>query len=195
MKITPIRDLTRASERFVSLPPKHLTTAAQTGAFSPPHMVRGKGGRLRRVLQPTHSNPCIPRKRLLSLPRSYDRNLLSLHSLLWHSCSTPSNRQAEPHTYLLARKKLLGNHWSTSWNQQQQNRIKFQTQPRWKTSCEPEKRLGTVLFWLSHIRKKPVMFLSGSACKQQPRQLLTRTGCSHTLKTLKSIITWKLHKS
>lgn len=158
MKIMPIRDLTIDSERFISPTPKHLTAAPQTGAFSSPHMARGKGGRLRRVIHPTHSNLCIPWRRFLSPSRTYDRNLLSPHSFLWQSCCTSSNREAEPCAYLLAIKKLPGNYWSTSVNQQQWKGITFRTQPWWKRYCEPEKCLRTVLFWLSHIRKKPVLF-------------------------------------
>lgn len=138
MKITPIRDPTIDSERFISPTPKHLTTAPPTGAFSPPHVAHGKGGRLCKVIRPTHSNLCIPRRRFLSLSR---RKLLSSHSLLWHSCCTSSNREAEPCTFFLAVKKRLGNYWSTSLNHQQQKGIKFWTQPWWKTYCAPEKQV------------------------------------------------------
>lgn len=107
MKITPIQDLTIDSERFISPIPKYLTTAPQTGAFSPPCMACGKGGRLCKAFQHPHSNLCIPWRRFLSFSRSDERNLLSSHSFLWYSCCTSSYREAEPCTYFFAIKKLL----------------------------------------------------------------------------------------
>lgn len=74
----------------------------------------------------------------------------------------------------------------------QQKGIKSQIQTWWKSYWELEKELGTVSFWL---RKDVVIFLSGSTYRQQPRHLLTRMGFSDMLKTLKSFITWKIHKS
>ena len=139
MQTTPIWNLATDSERFVSPTPKHLTTAPQTGAFSPPPMAHGEDRRFCRVIQPTHSNLCLPQRRFVSLSRSCDRNLLSSQSFLWHSCCTSSNREAKPCTHFLAMKKLLVNYWSTSLNPQHHKEIKSQTQPWWKTCCEPEK--------------------------------------------------------
>lgn len=77
----------------------------------------------------------------------------------------------------------------------QQKGIKSQTQTWWKNYWELEKQLRTVPFWLSHIRKYAVIFLSGSAYRQQSRHLLTRRRFSDMFKTLKNFITWKFHKS
>lgn len=64
----------------------------------------------------------------------------------------------------------------------QQKGIKSQTQTWWKNYCELGKQLRTVSFWLSHIRKDAVIFLSSSAYWQQARHLLTRTRFSDMLK-------------
>lgn len=76
----------------------------------------------------------------------------------------------------------------------QQKGIKSQTQTWWKNYCELEKQLE-VSFWLSHVRKDAITFLSGSVYRQQPRHLLTRMRFSDMFKTLKGFITWKFHKS
>lgn len=115
------------SESFIWPTPKHLMMVPQTGAFTPLHMAHGKGGRLCRVIQHTHSD--VPKRDAHLFPEAMTQTYCH-HAPFF---GTPVAHSVTRRQNLVCASLLYREYWEISSLNQQEKGIKFQIQHWWKT--------------------------------------------------------------